>query len=101
MRRLDKRSRRMNTGGMKTLKTIPDIVKAFGGKRALAKLVGAKKESTSLICNWIADNYIPPGWHYRLHLAAEHRGFVIEPKALGVEPTGFGRAPQQRVRKAA
>ena len=100
MRSLDKHSRRMNTKAMKTLRSITEIVNALGGKRKLATLVEAKNGSTSVICNWVADNYVPPGWHYRLHLFAEHKGFVIDPKAFGVPPTGFIEN-RTRPRKAA
>ena len=85
---------------MRTLRTIPAIVKAFDGEKGLAALMeGAplpnnrdakKNASVRMILNWLAEGYIPPGWHYRLHLAAEARGYWIDPRALGVPAAGFG-----------
>lgn len=62
--------------------SIEALVKAFGGTRELADWAGV---GMSAISNWVDRGQIPPGWHYRLHLAAQSRGFEIEPYVFGVQ----------------
>ena len=99
MRRLDKSSRGMNnrrtmTKPLRVLKTIPQIIRAYGeihlaregvrlsGKRAMAEWADI---GITAICNWETDNYIPQGWHYRIHLHLQANGYVLDPSALGVK----------------
>lgn len=65
------------------LRTVADIVKAFGGPKSLSIWAGVGKSAVS---NWISDNDIPTGWHYRMHLELTARGFEIDPRAFGVVP---------------
>jgi hypothetical protein len=46
------------------LKTVSDVINAFGGPAAAAEWAGV---GLSAVCNWQARGYIPPGWHYRMH----------------------------------
>ncbi len=66
----------------KTVRTIPAMISAFGGRPATADLFGV---GVTCVHNWVADNYISPAWHYRMHLAAELRGFHIDPATFGVD----------------
>lgn len=65
------------------LNTIPEIVAAFGGTLKLASWCGIVKSNVS---DWIADDQIPTGWHYRLDREARRRGFLINPELLGDRP---------------
>lgn len=62
--------------------TIGGLVKAFGGAKKLAEWAGI---GVSGVSNWVERDFIPPGWHYRLHLEAIDRGFEIDPVVFGVE----------------
>ena len=92
MARLDKTSRRMNNRRMskaRTLKTVSAIIQAFGPpgcKRTAAKKALAEWADVgiSAVCNWETVNHIPEGWHYRMHLELERRGFKVDPAAFGV-----------------
>jgi len=57
------------------LKSVGDVVRAWGGTAAMADWAGVGQPAIS---NWIAKNYIPPGWHYRIYREAVARGYDIE-----------------------
>lgn len=57
------------------LKSVADIVKAFGGTFALAEWAGVVPSAVS---NWVAKDYIPPGWHYRMYRELVARGFDVD-----------------------
>lgn len=62
------------------LRTVPDVVRAFGGSAEVAKWAG---HGQSAISNWIARGFIPPGWHYRMSKWAAERGYEISPAVFG------------------
>lgn len=64
------------------LKTVSEVVEAFGGTSAVAKWVG---RGPSAVSNWIDRGFIPPGWHYRMSKWAAERGFEISPVVFGEE----------------
>lgn len=64
------------------LRSVAEIVKAFGGNKETAKWANT---GASTISNWLANNEIPNGWHYRIHLEMTARGFEVDPKVFGVE----------------
>lgn len=61
--------------------SIATLVKAFGGPTELANWAGL---GASAISNWIDRDFIPPAWHYRLHVEALRRGFEIDPTVFGM-----------------
>jgi hypothetical protein len=77
---------------MKELKTIRQVVKAFGGGSHLAASLGIRETNVS---NWIGQNAIPTGWHYRLHMMALERNYFISPLVFGFEGKAFVGAPPE------
>lgn len=59
---------------MKKLKSVQDVVNAFGGAKATAKWGGV---SESAVLNWIARGFIPPAWHFRLQHHFKPRSFEL------------------------
>lgn len=62
------------------LRTVSDVVQAFGGPAETAKWAG---HGPSAICNWVARGFIPPGWHYRMSKWAAEHGYEISPAVFG------------------
>ena len=58
-----------------TIKTVRQLVDAFGGTGQLAKFL---KVVPSAVSNMLADDYIPRGYHLEIYLEAERRGFEID-----------------------
>ena len=79
----------MNYGHMRKrlLRTVADIVKAFGGTKKTAEWANTGMPTVS---NWLANDEIPNGWHYRMFLELSGRGFEIDPAAFGVDRS-YGR----------
>jgi hypothetical protein len=75
------------------LRSVADIVKAFGGTKRTAEWANTHMSAVS---NWLANNEIPNGWHYRMHLELTARGFEIDPRAFGIQVTPERRTPKQR-----
>jgi hypothetical protein len=77
------------------LKTVPEVVAAFGGTTATARWVG---RGASAVSNWIDRGFIPPGWHYRMSRWASENGYEISPAVFGEdeddEPPSMKRSPQ-------
>jgi hypothetical protein len=65
------------------LTTVAQVVEALGGTKAAAEWADVGQ---SAISNWIAKEFIPPGWHYRLdqHLSVE--GYQLDPVVFGLKP---------------
>ncbi len=79
MATLDKTSQTMNNRGMKKtkpLKSVAAVVRAFGGRKAMAEFCGVR---VTAVYNWMDAEDFPSGWHYRLHVEAERRGYHIDP----------------------
>jgi hypothetical protein len=66
------------------LKTVTEVVDAFGGPNATARWAG---HGPSAVCNWMARGFIPPGWHYRMSKWAAENGYEISPSVFGEEET--------------
>lgn len=47
----------------RTLKTVEQVIEAFGGTSATAEWAGV---GPSAVSNWISKGFIPPGWHFRM-----------------------------------
>ena len=62
------------------IKSIADLIEAFGGTAEMAKFLDV---GPSAVSNWKAANDIPPGWHLRLFLEAQRRGWSIDQNIFG------------------
>lgn len=69
------------------IRTVADVVKAFGGTKKTADWANTY---ASTVSNWLANDEIPNGWHYRIHLELTARGFSVSPKAFGIRPARKG-----------
>lgn len=58
------------------IRTIGDLIEAFGGPAELAKLIGI---SDSAVCNWETRDFIPPSWHLRLLCELRRREKTVDP----------------------
>ena len=74
---------------MKRLRTVDQVIDAFGGaktpaanNKAVASWLGL---NTSAVCNWRERQSIPSGWHLRFYLEAARRGMEIGPSVFGLE----------------
>jgi hypothetical protein len=67
------------------LKTVRDVVKALGGT---AKTAEFTLTTLPAVSNWMAEGYIPPGWHYCISLRLESKGFEVDPCAFGLDKDG-------------
>ena len=63
-----------------TLRTVEDVVAAFGGTAEMADWAGL---GMSAISNWMARGFIPPGWHYRISAELKERGLDVAPQVFG------------------
>lgn len=73
------------------LKTVKEVIAAFGGTSKAAAWAG---HGPSAISNWLDREFIPPGWHYRMSQWAQQQGFEIDPRV-------FGEQDPPRVRREA
>lgn len=79
------------------LNTIDELIDAFkagdrSGEHELAEFLGI---SVNAILNWRLRGYIPNGWHLRLYLEAQRRGWTIAPEVFDLQqeyPHGFSAA---------
>lgn len=75
-----------------TIRTVADLVSAFGGNNAMAEWADV---GTPAVCNWKDANEIPRGYHLRLWLEIERRGFSVDPDLFGVSDyVGHKRRPR-------
>lgn len=92
-----------------TLRSVRDIALAFGspetgkkketaGKKRLAAFLRVSHQAA---CNWYTVGDIPNGYHYRLHLWAEHNGFELAPEAFGVSREGKSIEDKPRPKRVA
>lgn len=65
-----------------TIRTVDDLIDAFGGNSILAEWLGIGDTAVS---NWRDRKSIPSGWHLRLYLEAEARGLSIDPRLFGMD----------------
>lgn len=61
------------------IRTVRELVTAFGGTGKLASFLGIVPSAVS---NMLADDYIPRGYHLELYLEAERRGLKIDKRSL-------------------
>lgn len=79
----------MTTTKRRPLKTVPQVIKAFGGAKAVAEWSGV---STCHVDNWRRWKFISPAWHWRMDVELKRRGYKIDPQVFGVDI----KAPRQR-----
>jgi hypothetical protein len=65
---------------LELLRTVDDIIDAFGGTTVVARWLGI---GHSAVSNWRKDQAIPNGWHLRFYLAAQDLGYRIDPRLFG------------------
>ena len=61
------------------ISTITGLVDAFGGATEVAEFLGI---SAAAVSNWSLRGYIPTGWHLRLYLEGQKRGFSFAPEVF-------------------
>lgn len=69
----------------KILRNVRDVVDALGGTYAAADWAGITPAAVS---HWIAREFIPPGWHYRLSEEMRKFNCIIDPAVFGLNPNG-------------
>lgn len=69
----------------RTIRSIPDIVEAFGGKAKLAAWLGVTHQAA---CNWYREGCIPTAYHYQLHLWFTSHGVKLDPETFGLQTNG-------------
>jgi len=67
---------------MGTLRTVREVVTAFGGPADMGAWCGINANAVS---NWMGRGVIPPCWHMRLFVEARRRGYEIDPNVFGLE----------------
>lgn len=65
----------------KRIETVSQLVKAFGGTKALAAWADVVPSTVS---NWKEKGEIPPGWHLRLYLECRDRKLNVSTKLFGI-----------------
>lgn len=65
------------------LTTVLEVVEAFGGPKAASEWADVGMPAVS---NWVAREFIPPGWHYRMTVFFGAKGIEIDPSVFGQEP---------------
>lgn len=88
----------MHNQGDIAARTVEELVAAFGGTKAMADWADV---GMSAVSNWIAQGYIPRGYHLRLYLEAQRRGILIDPSLLGVDGGGKPRPNTSQAATAA
>ena len=81
----------------RTLKTVSDVVDAFGGTSATAEWAGI---GPSAVSNWLSKGFIPPGWHFRMSDHFAGQGYVLSRAVFGEEDE-TGPKRRQHVEAAA
>ena len=71
----------------RNLQTVAAVVAAFGGTKACADWAGV---GSSAVSNWITWGVIPAGWHFRMHVELQRRGFDLDPALFG-QPAQAGK----------
>jgi hypothetical protein len=67
---------------MTQIETVTDLVRAFGGTGAMADWVGTTDACVSL---WKNRGCLPGGYHLRVLLECQRRGFKVSPKLFELE----------------
>lgn len=71
------------------IRTIDELIEAFGGASELGRWLGITQEAVS---NWKIRREIPTGWHLRLLVEARSRGWEIDPGVFGFsDPSDVAR----------
>lgn len=78
------------------IRTVRELVDAFGGTGETAKFLGIVPSNVS---NWLADDDIPRGHHLPLWLEAQRRGFRVSKRVFGLDDES--EHPKQRPHEAA
>ena len=65
-----------------TVRTIAGLIAACGGRQVVANYTGV---SQRMVVKWERDNFLPPGWEYRLAKIAHKRGYTLDPELFGPE----------------
>lgn len=90
----------MNMRGMNNqplIRTVSELVTAFGGNKRMADWADVGETA---VCNWKDANDIPRGYHLKLWLEAERRGWRVDPALFDVSEY-FQRSRPKRPRPSA
>lgn len=75
---------------MRILRTASEVVDAFGGTKAAAEWAGIGESAVS---NWLAREFIPPGWHFRMQEHFSEHGIKLAASVFGQRE---GQPPRPR-----
>jgi hypothetical protein len=67
---------------MSTKEAMRDLIKSFGGQKAVADLVGVKQSAVSMA---LIRGNIPHRWRMKLYSEATARSIKFDPALLGLE----------------
>jgi hypothetical protein len=70
------------------ISSITELIDALDGPTRISKALGCTPQNVSL---WPLREAIPTGWHYRLHLLLEAKGFAYDKHKLFGIPRGFAK----------
>jgi hypothetical protein len=79
------------------LKTVADVIDAFGGLRAMSAIFGG---GPSRFCNFKAKGRFPENMHMRIYVAACGRGLFISPELVGISAEDLRRLGAQKFYEA-
>lgn len=82
----------------RTLKTVSEVVEAFGGTSAAAEWAGI---GPSAVSNWLSKGFIPPGWHFRMADYFDGKGIALSRKVFGEEEDDTRPKKRQALQPAA
>ena len=90
----------------KAIISVDHLVDALGGPTKVGEWLGINQSAVSM---WKIRGEIPPGWHLRIYLEAEARGFSLSERVFGYEVADIDRSaaskkktqPRERARASA
>ncbi|HXF55656.1 MAG TPA: hypothetical protein VNK52_16200 [Hyphomicrobiaceae bacterium] len=62
------------------LRSVREVVEAYGGTNATARRFS---RAPGAISAWIATGYIPPAYHYAIHMDMWQLGNEVDPSVFG------------------
>lgn len=74
----------------RVVRTIAEFIAACGGRHVVADYTGVTQRT---VVKWERDDFLPPGWEYRLAKIAHKRGYTLDAELFGPERPSFNWKP--------